>query len=183
MGTAALAARSSAARPASPQLSAQGSTKQVNITPWQLPSCVLPHSSALNNPPRAVVWLAGRIVCNSRARPASKFVESVSPQLSRPRDFIRKSITVSEGYLQSKDLQEFFSQFSVFRSACAESGVSFRTEGTYCCAYSERPSSIVIPNGFIVTNLLLAGSSPDSASQKGIIQLWKSSGNPVGCVD
>src|SRR5271163_4997949 len=34
-------------------------TKLVNIDPLQILSCVPPHSSAINNPPRAVVWLAG----------------------------------------------------------------------------------------------------------------------------
>jgi|SRR5580693_201576 hypothetical protein len=47
------------------------------------------------------------------ARPASNDSRGrESLQLSRPRDFIRKSNTVSEGYLQSKDLQKDL--FSIF---------------------------------------------------------------------
>ena len=53
------AVRSSAARPASPQLPAPSRTKLVNIAPLQIPSCIPLHSSAINNSPRAVVWLAG----------------------------------------------------------------------------------------------------------------------------
>jgi hypothetical protein len=51
----------------------------------EIPSCTPAHSSAINNSPRAVVWLAGRIVCISRARPASKFHrERVKNALNRP---------------------------------------------------------------------------------------------------
>jgi hypothetical protein len=87
--------------------------KLVNFPTSQTSCCIPSHTSAINNSPRAVVWLAGRIVCNSRARPASNVLRGhKSLQLSRPRDFIRRSNTVSEGYLQSKDLQKDL--FSIF---------------------------------------------------------------------
>jgi hypothetical protein len=82
-------------------------TISVNTTFPEFPSCVLPHTSAINNSPRAVVWLAGRIVCNSRARPASKSLRERITKLSivPATGLHSESKTVSEGYLQSKDLQ------------------------------------------------------------------------------
>src|SRR5208282_998522 len=56
-----------------------------------------------------------------------------------------------------------FSQFSVFRSACAESGVD-PTGRPYCCAYSEQLSALLPP-------LLIT------------VPMWKTSGNPVGSDD
>ena len=61
------------------------------------------------------MWLAGRIVCNSRARPASKFIRECRV-LNRPghgTSFGKHH--VSEGYLQSKDLQRDLFSIFVFR--------------------------------------------------------------------
>jgi hypothetical protein len=111
------------------------------------------------------------------ARPASNDSRGrESLQLSRPRDFIRKSNTVSEGYLQSKDLQkDLFSIFclptrAVAKNACAETGV-YPTGRPYCCAYSSaRPriltQSLVIPSGFIVRNLLSLAALPHSLPER-----------------
>src|SRR5580658_17177 len=57
-------------------------TKLINIAPRKIPSCTPARSSAISNSPRAEVWLAGRIVCISRACPASNFKESVVRQFS-----------------------------------------------------------------------------------------------------
>jgi hypothetical protein len=134
------AVQSSAARPASPQISAQGRTKLINITPLKLPPCALPRTSAINNPPRAVVWLAGQncLQLSSLVRHL-RFRGHESLQLSRPRDFIRKSKTLSEGYLQSKDLQlGSFLNFLSSVSGCLKCApkVAFTRDGRpYCCAY------------------------------------------------
>jgi hypothetical protein len=56
---------------------ASARTNFVNFrTLSKFPACVLWRSSAINNSPRACVWLAG-ICCNSRRCPASKFLGGV----------------------------------------------------------------------------------------------------------
>jgi len=86
---------------------AQSGTKVINSPAPQTFCCTRAHSSAIKNSPRAVVWLAGRIVCNSRARPASKLSRERVLKLSivPATGLHSESSTVSEGYLQSKDLQ------------------------------------------------------------------------------
>jgi hypothetical protein len=123
------------------------------------------------------------------ARPASNDPRGhESLQSSRPRDFIRKGDTVSEGYLQSKDLQkDLFSIFCLPTRAVAKTHApkvaSTRPEGHTVARIHERQTQrFVIPNRAEspVRNLLLAGSSPESASQSNpdVENIWKSCGKP-----
>jgi hypothetical protein len=101
--------------------------KLINFPTSQTSCCTNPHTSAINNPPRAEVWLAGRIICISRARPASKFQESnklsIVPAtgLHSERKHFRR-VPSKQG-----PPTRIFSQFLVFRIGLpkkrAESGV------------------------------------------------------------
>jgi hypothetical protein len=86
-----------------------------------------------------------------------------SSQLSRPRDSIRKE-NISEGYLQSKDLQasrsflNFLSSVSGLPKKLAENGACSGTEDHTVVRIRERPpKKLVIPNRAEspVRNLLL----------------------------
>jgi hypothetical protein len=123
------------------------------------------------------------------ARPASNDSRGrESLQLSRPRDFIRKSNTVSEGYLQSKDLQkDLFSIFCLPTRAVAKTHApkvaSTRPEGHTVARIRAPTEKFVIPNRAVsqVRNLLLGfeASSP-AASQNipDVENIWKSCGKP-----
>jgi hypothetical protein len=119
--------------------------------------------------------VAGRILCNSRAYPASKFPESIVRSSAESKFSIVPAtglhsesnwfhVRPSEGYLQSKDLQagrsflNFLSSVSGCLKCNAESGVLPRNGRPYCCArQSAQPKSDVIPNRAEspVRNLLL----------------------------
>src|SRR5271165_5104628 len=125
-------------------------TKLINIATLQIPSCAPAHTSAINNPPRAVVWLAGRIVCNSRARPASKSV----------RDRVAKLSIVPATGLHSEKQDGFrrvpskqgppkgsFLNFLSSVSACAKCPpkVAFRSERkthTVACSSERQPKAL-----------------------------------------
>ena len=88
-------------------------------------------------------------VCNSRARPASKDVERVKFSIVPATGLHSESNTVSEGYLQSKDLQRDL--FSIFclpsRSAPKVAFVSGRKAHTVARCFELRSSSPVAPQG------------------------------------
>jgi hypothetical protein len=134
------------------------------------------------------VWLAGRIVCNSRACPASNVLRGhESLQSSRPRDFIREATHFRRVPSKQGPPTRIFSQFLVFRIGLpemhAESGVFSRTEGHTVVRIraptQNGPKGLVIPNSFIVRNLLLGlvGSSPVPAPRIPDVEIiWKSCG-------
>ena len=172
----------------------------VNSGTLQLPPCALSSSSAINNSPRADVWLAGRICCNSRARPASKFLESVVIGSSESKFSIVPAtglhsesnwfrVRPSEGYLQSKDLQRIFSQFLVFRIGLpemhAESGV-LPGRKAIPLRVSERPIQESCHSERLYREEPASGFSMQLSCCRLLnrgFPMWKSSGNSVGSDD
>ena len=135
-----------------------------------------------------------RICCISRHRPASKFSRehfkfSIVPATGLHSDSNWFHRNRSEGYLQSKDLQASV----LFSISCLPSWGAqnvrrkwrFTSAGRpYCCAcqsaqHSPPTQSLVIPNGFIVRNLLslaaLLSRSPNSHCGNPLEILWEAS--------
>ncbi len=150
------------------------------------------------------MWLAGRIVCNSRACPASKFEESVEFSIVPATGLHSESKAVSEGYLQSKEPPtRIFSQFLVFRIGLRKSARRnwrFTRDGRpYCCAHSsaqpkaprskdrgpshkaeEEAKRPCHSERFYREEPAFGSSWRLSCSRTRDFPMWKSSGNPVG---
>ena len=132
------------------------------------------------------MWLAGRVVCNSRARPASKLLRerefSIVPATGLHSESSRLSqASLPKGTFKARTSKGIFSQFFVFRIGMRR---KWRFTDRKAILLRVRApdaalplKAVVIPNGFIVRNLLLAGSSPARAPQT--FPMWKSSGNSV----
>ena len=95
-----------------------------------------------------MVWLAGRIVCISRACPASKFLrEQVKKALNRPGHgtSFGRATRFPKGTFKARTSKGIFSQFLVFRLGLRKMRapkLAFYPNGRpYCCACSSaRPS-------------------------------------------
>ena len=91
-----------------------------------------------------MVWLAGRIVCISRARPASKFLrEQVKKALNRPGHgtSFGRATRFPKGTFKARTSKGIFSQFLVFRNRRAPKVAFYPNGRPYCCACSSaRPS-------------------------------------------
>jgi hypothetical protein len=134
----------------------------VNTPAFKIPSCTPAPTSAINNSPRAVVWLAGRIVCNSRARPASKSLRERKPSIvpatglhSEKQHGFRR-VPSKQGPPKGSFLNFLSSVIGVRRK-----WRFVRTEDAYCCAFQ---------SSFQLSRRRFPRRS----------RLWKSSGNPVG---
>jgi hypothetical protein len=89
------------------------------------------------------VWLAGRIVCISRACPASKFLrERVSKALNRPGHgtSFGKASRFPKGTFKVRTSKGIFSQFLVFRARRAPKVAFYPERKAILLRVSERPT-------------------------------------------
>jgi hypothetical protein len=158
-------------------------TKLINFRVSQTFCCTRAHTSAINSSPRADVWPAGVFVASLGIVRHLSLLES---NLNRPghgTSFGKQ--TFPKGTFKQGPPTRIFSQFFVFRSACAESGV-YPDRKAILLRVSERPNAeppsqaVVIPNGFTVRNLLLGLLAALLLPRPAKFPMWKSSGNSVG---
>jgi hypothetical protein len=152
---------------AAPQSGAFVGTKLINsCRPFQIPPCALAHTSAINNSPRAVVWLAGRNCLQLSSLVRHLMFEEGVKAFNCPGHgtSFGKASPFPKGTFKARTSKRIFSQFSVFR-------LGMRRKWRHG---SERKA--------ILLRVFRAVSALLSPLPK-TVHLWKTSGNPVGCID
>jgi hypothetical protein len=116
-GRALLPVRSGAARSASPQLSAGKAIKLVNLAPPKIPPCAVSETSAINNSPRAVVWLAGHNCLQLSSLVRHLMIQEGVKAFNCPGHgtSFGKATQFPKGTFKARTSKRIFSQFSVFR--------------------------------------------------------------------
>jgi hypothetical protein len=95
----------------------QTGTKRVNIVALKIPPCAATKTSAINNSPRAVVWLAGHNCLQLSSLVRHLMIQEGMKAFNRPGHgtSFGKATQFPKGTFKARTSKRIFSQFSVFR--------------------------------------------------------------------